>query len=311
MIAVGLEEEPLLHLLKNVHAKLPGGTLSIACYNSPQNHTVSGDDAMVDALKKILDAQGIFARKLNVGHAAHSSHMEYLSADYEALMGILPTKGVLRFNHTVQMFSTLTGHLLNDSDVPERGSYWCDSIVSPVRFTEALNAMCFEATLAEGVPGRRTLVDVILEVGPHPAMQSASKEIIGSSVEIPYLATLNRKDTGLSTLLDTIGQLATLGAPVDLDKVNRAADPSITPCMLVDLPSYPFNHEEKELYETRLIKNTRLRKFPRHDLFGAPVPDWNPNSPRWRHFLRVSENPWLKEHIVGTTLRPHNYDVRT
>lgn len=299
MIAVGLEEKPLVDLLKKVQAQHPGGTLSIACYNSPRNHTVSGDDALVNFLKEVLDEQGIFARKLKVGHAAHSRHMEYLSADYEALMGILPSKRLLRFNHTVHMFSTLTGRLLDDSCVPDKGSHWVDSIVGPVRFTEALSAMTFEPT-SDTASTHGALVDIILEVGPHPAMQSASKEIIGSNAEIPYLPTLSRKDTGLNTLLSTIGTLATLGASVDLDRVNRAVNPLVKPKLMVNLPNYPFNHEEQGLYESRLIKNTRLRKFPRHDLFGAPVPDWNPNSPRWRHFLRVSENPWLKEHVVST-----------
>jgi acyl transferase domain-containing protein len=172
-------------------------------------------------------------------------------------------------------------------------------MVCPVKFTDALSSMCFDPTPTDGSSSHDTWVDVILEVGPHPAMQSAAKEIIGSNAEIPYLATLSRKDEGLNGLLETIGNLVVRGAAINLDKVNRAANPSVAPKMIVDLPPYPFNHEEQSLYETRLIKNTRLREFPRHDLFGAPVPDWNPNSPRWRHFLRVGENPWLKEHVVS------------
>lgn len=300
MIAVGLEEEPLLYLLKKVHERFPCGTLSIACYNSPRNHTVSGDIAMVDALKEVLDEQGIFTRKLRVEHAAHSAHMEYFSVEYDELLGELPSKHRLNFDHTVHMFSTLTGRLLDDSCAPGKASHWRDSMVHPVKFTEALSSMCFDPTPSDSSSTHDTGVDVIVEVGPHPAMQSAAKEIIGSNADIPYLATLNRKDEGLSTLLETIGSLVIRGAPINLDKVNRAANPSIAPNMMVDLPPYPFNHEEKALSESRLVKNTRLRQFPRHDLFGAPVSDWNPNSPRWRHFLRISENPWLKEHMVST-----------
>lgn len=299
MIAVGLDEGPLRHLLKKVHARFPGGALSIACYNSPHNHTVSGDLDMVDALKEMLEDQGVFNRKLKVEHAAHSAHMEYFSAEYDDLLGELPSKHRLSFDHTVHMFSTLTGRLLDDSCAPGKASHWRDSMVCPVKFTDALSSMCFDPVPTDGSSTHTTGVDVILEVGPHPAMQSAAKEIVGSNAEIPYLATLNRKDSGLNSLLETIGNLAVRGAPINLDKVNRATNPSLAPKMMVDLPPYPFNHEEQALYETRLIKNTRLREFPRHDLFGAPVPDWNPNSPRWRHFLRVAENPWLKEHVVS------------
>ncbi|EAW14856.1 putative polyketide synthase [Aspergillus clavatus NRRL 1] len=298
MLAAGIEEERLLHLLNQVHAALPGGTLSIACYNSPRNHTISGDDAMVDALKVLLDEQGIFTRKLKVEHAAHSAHMEQYTEEYEELVGDLPSSHLLHFDHTVHMFSTLTGRLLDDSCVPEKSSHWSNSMVRPVEFTKAVSSMCFDSTQGDSSSAQGTQVDVILEVGPHPAMQSAVKDILGSHSDIPYLATLSRKDTGLDTLLDTIGSLAARGAPVDLDKVNRSTNPSVKPQLIVNLPPYPFNHEERGLYESRLIKNTRLRQFPRHDLFGAPVPDWNPNSPRWRHFLRVSENPWLKEHVI-------------
>lgn len=302
MIAVGLEEEPLLHLLKKLRTRFPGGALSIACHNSPRNHTVSGDIEMVDVLKEMLDEQDIFNRKLKVEHAAHSAHMEYFGAEYDAMLGELPSKRLLNFNHTVHMLSTLTGRLLDDSCVPGKASHWRDSMVCPVRFTEALSSMCFDSTPEDGSSTYDTQVDVILEVGPHPAMQSAVKETIGANFDVPYLATLNRKDNGFSTLLGTVGSLAIRGAPVNLDKLNRATNPSIEPKLIMDLPPYPFNHDEQGLYESRLIKNTRQRQFPRHDLFGAPVPDWNPNCPRWRHFLRVSENPWLKEHAVSTLI---------
>lgn len=299
MIAVGLEEKPLNDLIKTVHKRFPGGSLAIACYNSPRNHTVSGDDEMVDTLKAILEEHGVFIRKLKVEHAAHSSHMEYFSKDYDELLGELPGKRKLHFDHNVQMFSTLTGRLLDDLCTPEKASHWRDSMVHPVKFVTALSSMCFDASPSNTSAAQDTWVDAILEVGPHPAMQSAFKEIVGTRADIPYFSTLTRKDNGLTNLLETVGNLAIHGASVDLDKVNRATKPLALPNMLVNLPPYPFNHEEQGLYESRLIKNTRLRQFPRHDLFGAPVPDWNPNSPRWRHFLRVAENPWLKEHVVS------------
>jgi acyl transferase domain-containing protein len=159
--------------------------------------------------------------------------------------------------------------------------------------------MLSNATPGDVSSAQGNQVDVILEVGPHPAMQSAVKDIVGPDSKVPYFGTLNRKDTGLDTLLDTIGNLVSRGSPVNLDEVNMSTNPSVMPKTIVNLPPYPFNHEEQGLYESRLIRNTRLRPFPRHDLFGAPVPDWNPNSPRWRHFLRTSENPWLKEHMVS------------
>ncbi|KAJ5630171.1 polyketide synthase [Penicillium herquei] len=301
MLAAGIEEDPLRHLLEQVHKRFSNGTLSIACYNSPRNHTISGDDAMVDVLKSLLDEQGVFNRKLNVEHAAHSAHMEQFCEEYKRLVGRSPSTDLLRFEHPVHMLSTLTGRLLDDSSNPELASHWCDSMVRPVKFTEAIVSMWRNTRPGNISSAQGNPVDVILEVGPHPVMQSAVKEIIDPDFNIPYLSTLNSKDTGLDTLLHTIGTLVSRGSPVNLHKVNMSTNPSVLPKTIVDLPPYPFNHEEQGLYESRLMRNTRLRPFPRHDLFGAPVSDWNPNNPRWRHFLRTSENPWLKEHLIGDT----------
>ncbi|RBQ79289.1 hypothetical protein FVER14953_09959 [Fusarium verticillioides] len=43
----------------------------------------------------------------------------------------------------------------------------------------------------------------------------------------------------------------------------------------------------------------------RHELFGAPVPDWDPANAVWRNYMRLSENPWVKHHrITGATIYP-------
>jgi hypothetical protein len=27
--------------------------------------------------------------------------------------------------------------------------------------------------------------------------------------------------------------------------------------------------------------------------------DWDANAPRWRHFVRLEENPWIRHHVVS------------
>ena len=74
MMAVGLSRSRLEKYIQSVREDL-NGELVIACRNSPTNNTVSGDEALVDSLKQLLDADGAFARKLNVQNAYHSAHM--------------------------------------------------------------------------------------------------------------------------------------------------------------------------------------------------------------------------------------------
>lgn len=49
----------------------------------------TGDDQQIDALREILDAESIFARKLATGVAYHSPHMQQIADDYLSAMGSL------------------------------------------------------------------------------------------------------------------------------------------------------------------------------------------------------------------------------
>lgn len=296
MMAVGLSGSRLESYIDVVRKNLKG-ELIIACHNSPKNNTVSGDEKMVDALKELLDADGVFARKLNVQNAYHSAHMEAIAPDYLYLMGSFNSGSRLGAPHLVHMFSTVTGEEVQQEHLP--GQYWVSNMVSPVKFTAALGKMHARA-MADGSNGG---ILHVVEVGPHSTLESAIKETLGLKKDQPnmkYLGLLKRSDHTLNVLLNTVGSLAVNGYPLDLHKINLASRPQKRrqSQLLVDLPPYSFKHTEKILYESRLSRNLRNRKFPRHDLFGAPVPDWDPNLPRWRHFVRLDENPWLREHMV-------------
>jgi acyl transferase domain-containing protein len=296
MMAVGLSGSRLEAYLDAVRKDLKG-ELIIACHNSPKNNTVSGDEALVDALKELLDADGVFARKLNVQNAYHSAHMEAIAPEYLYLMGSLNTGSRLATPHLVHMFSTVTGEEVQQEHLD--GQYWVNNMVSPVKFTTGLSKLHSRAMIDGSSDGNLH----ILEVGPHSTLQSAIKETLGLSKDqsnVKYLSLLKRNDHTLNVLLNTVGSLAVNGYPLDLHKINLASRSQRRrqPQVLVDLPPYSFKHTEKVLYESRLSRNLRNRKYPRHDLFGAPVTDWDPNFPRWRHFVRLEENPWLRDHVV-------------
>lgn len=65
--------EPLLESLET-------GFAIIACYNSPQNVTVSGDRSAVEELKVILNESRIFRWMLNVDVAYHSGERLFLDS---------------------------------------------------------------------------------------------------------------------------------------------------------------------------------------------------------------------------------------
>lgn len=301
MMAVGLGASQLQPYLDSVQTNNTG-ELIIACCNSPRNNTVSGDEIMIDCLKVILDDDCIFARKLDVKNAYHSAYMYAIAQDYLLLMGNLSHGKRLATPHPVHMFSTVTGQRVQQEHLPAQ--YWVDNMVSPVRFTDGLIAMTSSSRSGPASTDNTDTLHLLVEIGPHSTLQSAIKETLNSkapNLEFKYLAVLKRTEHSLNTLLTTVGFIAASGTALDLHAVNQASrlKPKRRPRLLVDLPPYIFRHTEKILFESRLSKNFRNRKLPRHDLFGAPITDWNPTAPRWRHFVRLNENPWLRDHMVS------------
>ncbi|KAH8806011.1 fatty acid synthase S-acetyltransferase [Xylogone sp. PMI_703] len=302
MMAVGSSDQQAQQYIARI--KDANGTLVVACVNSPNNVTVSGDEDMIDKLKVILDDDGIFSRKLQVKAAYHSSYMVQFAEEYKGRMSNLNFDSP-KVTEKVEMFSSVTGKLI-DKESLAKPDYWISNLVSQVLFSQSVQSMCTETTTRRAMKmgDRDGLLDVLVEIGPHSALQGPTRQILVSdnkSKDIRYLSMLSRDRPAVETALQLAGDLYCHGAKPDFRVINSYKKKD----MLIDLPSYAWNHEHKYWFEGRTSKNYRFRKFPRHDLLGAPVADWNPLEPRWRNILRVAENPWLKDHkITGVVLYP-------
>ena len=58
------------------------------------------------------------------------------------------------------------------------------------------------------------------------------------------------------------------------------------------------SHSRAYWHEDVQSRRHRFRAMPRLDLLGAPVPDWNPNEPRFKNVVRVEDTPWLSDHKI-------------
>ncbi|GES63212.1 polyketide synthase [Aspergillus terreus] len=285
--------KPYLEEVRNTN---PEGVLTIACFNGPKNQTVSGDTPMIDELKRRLDAHRIFARKLKLGKAYHSPHMKTFTEDYQHAMGSLQDLGEAFDDRSVEMFSTFTGEKVLDWFLDS--SYWCANMVGSVQFEKALRSFCDVTTGDVDSEEMGSAIDEIVEIGAHGALRSAIKETIDTLDGITYWPTLDRNTPDATSLLQTVAGLSSRGYPVNISEINQAQSQFDRWDLLSDLPPYPFDHSYRDIYESRLAKNLRLREHPRHDIFGAPKNDWDPRYPSFRHFLRLRESPWLKEYMV-------------
>ena len=286
MLAAGVGDDEIRGYLERVTA----GRVCVACINSPSSVTVSGDAAGIDELCTVLTSDRIFARKLKVDVAYHSHHMQSIAKDYlESLQHIRTTK--LASNEDVRMFSSLTGHLIDSEDLGPQ--YWVDNMTSSVKFFHATRSLVEFSTSKRQRRGTEKLfVDCFVEIGPHAALKGPLKQIIntddGKIASLTYCSVLERGSNAVTTALTVAGQLFCQGYDVNIAKANKTQPLA----HLVDIPPFPWNRSYRYWHEGRISTDYRFRKQPRHDLLGAPTVDHNPLEPRWRNFLRVSENPW-------------------
>lgn len=283
--------------------------ISIACFNSPRNVTLSGPLDALSKLKESLEASGVFARQLRVENAYHSKYMSPIADCYGQLIGTIEP-GIHTTKAKPKLFSSLTG---KEADFQQLQSshYWVDNLIEPVQFSEAITTMLSSSSSKIRRLGSRHFsnpITELVEIGPHAALRGAIREILDvlpKTSGVTYASTLERGTPATETILNVAGWLYCRGHALDVLSISNTGIGARCPQLLVDLPSYPFNHTKRYWSESRLSKSYRFRKFPRHELLGAPVPDWDENNAIWRNFIRVGENPWIQDHkVTGSILYP-------
>ena len=305
MISVGLSEFQVQPYIDQLANKFSNGVLSVACINSHRNVTLSGDANQVNALELKLKSEGIFARKLVVDVAYHSPQMQAIACDYS--LSIQKLEKGNPAPSAVMMLSSVTGQPVTRDDL-SAPDYWVENMVSPVRFSAAVGQLCAQYT--QGTRKKldcshrdRPFVKVLFEIGPHSALQGPIRDILSEvpgGASISYTSVLIRRQPALHSILSSLGQLFCLGYPVDLGKVNcLSKETNKRPRLLHDLPEYPFDHSRRYWEESRVSKRLRLHHQTKIDLLGKPAPDWNPFEAKWRNFIRVSEMPWVEDHVVN------------
>ncbi|PYH40874.1 type I polyketide synthase, partial [Aspergillus saccharolyticus JOP 1030-1] len=298
MLAVGASADDLVPVIDS----LP--SLCIACHNSPESVTVSGNRNQIERLKLRLEQESVFARILPTGgNAYHSSHMQALGNLYEErLVALLAGSKSLLLSAPTQaecpFFSSVTGTEYAAGQGIS-AQYWRRNLESPVLFHQAVATMVQHGE-----------VDALVEVGPHAALQGPLRQIGKSFADTSfpdYIPTMIRKQDAAANVLQMAGLLFTRGHPVDLARLNsmegldcltNSVTPGLTGRVIVDLPRYQWQYGDLLYRENRWTREWRLRTHPRHDLLGSRTPGGNRNEPTWRNVLKHKDLPWLQDHKV-------------
>lgn len=306
MMAVGLSPDAVQKYLDSV----PHGSAVVACVNSPSSVTLSGDVEAINHLETLISEDGKFARKLKVTTAYHSPHMLEVSPKYlEMIGGLTPIQTDGTVSSPV-MYSSLTGSMISSAHELD-AMYWVNNMQSPVQFSRAILALLKHRRKASG-SDRPTMVQwgAFLEVGPHMALQGPLRQIIDVSnnrfaKSAPYASMLVRGKDAVGSSLNAAGILWAAGCGIDMGAINGHAIVKSSTRMVCSLPPYPWNHTRSYWHESYSSRSYRFPSHVRNDFLGMPEYSHMSHEPRWRNCLRISENPWIEDHVItGTVLYP-------
>ncbi|KJZ70791.1 hypothetical protein HIM_09804 [Hirsutella minnesotensis 3608] len=294
MMSVNLSESEAADYLGSM-----ADAIHVACVNGPRNVTLSGPEKDMDRVKARLDREAIFARKINTGVAYHSPAMQRVASRYLSLLGSLKPGNV---PGGVSFVSSVSGRV-EAPTLLSSPQYWVDNLVSPVRFTSAVEKLTQNTTLKVGVDG----ICLVVEIGPGAALRRPVMETLRhvDATTVPYRAVLDRSKPPLVTVLQLLGTLFCAGYPVSVATGNRHLETGSVPEPLVDCPQYPFDHSRRFWAESRLSRGFRLRAATLGHVLGKPSSDWNELRPIFRNWLSVEAMPWLGDHVIsGNVLCP-------
>ncbi|KAF4624751.1 hypothetical protein G7Y89_g13418 [Cudoniella acicularis] len=233
--------------------------------------------------------------------------MASVGKEYEILLGqafgeliqLEELHGSTRYPPT-RWVSSVTPQKTMDYTSPQP-AYWRQNLESPVQFTQAIEAV---------VGTENSSVDILIEIGPHSALQTPLKQILAKceanhGVKPPvYLPSLKRKEDGMLNILTLCGSLFTLNYPIDLglvnsvDRLEKNSLRYVHGSVCTDLPTYQFNHASVMYHENRVSRDVRKRRYLRHDLLGVLQAGCAKDRPVWRNILRIKDIPWLNDHLL-------------
>ncbi|KAI2322177.1 hypothetical protein LOZ01_004717 [Ophidiomyces ophidiicola] len=297
MIAVGISAEDAVALCIQEEFK---GRVTMAASNGPTSVTLSGDADVIHELEHKLKEEKKFTRILRVDKAYHSHHMEPCSYQYLLAMeecNIKPQSP----NNTCWYSSvysetemTTAKHKLSLSS-----GYWKENMVNPVLFSQAI---------ATALSQENSSPDLVIEVGPHPALkgpvQQIFADILPSGSDVPYIGLCNRGGNGVESFASAIGNMWACLGPDALDITSYLAlfNSSQQLKFVQDLPTYPFDHSKEYCFQTRLLNQHLHHRGITHPLLGTLEPETADGEWRWRHYLRLEDLPWLGGHCVESQI---------
>ncbi|MBW4594598.1 MAG: SDR family NAD(P)-dependent oxidoreductase [Brasilonema angustatum HA4187-MV1] len=193
-------------------------SVAIAAFNGSENLVISGASTQIDLIVAHLERIGVKTKELNVSGAFHSPLMQAVIAEFSQI-----ARQINYSEPRLDLISNLTGTWANESIATP--DYWLKHIVQPIRWADGIDQL-----IQNGY-------EIFVEIGPKPTLTTIGK-IGWSTVEIPWLATLNPQKSDWQQILDTLAALYVSGVTVDWLEFYRDY-----PSRRLSLPTYPWQRQ--------------------------------------------------------------------
>jgi iterative type I PKS product template protein len=230
--------------------------ITISCYNSPDDHVVSGPTAGLHALKSFLD--GTVRCKsflLPVGFGHHSGAMGPLHGDLTSLAGRITISPP-----AIPIISNVYGKLVLPGDASVfDAQYYSRHCTEPVLFDEGIRG----SVTIDSFP----VIDAWIEIGPHATILPSLRRQTVIQKDALFLASMWKRQDPLASLHGALARLYV--SPLAFEIRWRNVFSYLPFASNVSLPTYPwsnasfwvsFKEEMPPTYKTTPLPEPKARK---------------------------------------------------
>jgi acyl transferase domain-containing protein len=109
----------------------------------------------------------------------------------------------------------------------------------------------------------------------------------------------DRTSNPWSQILHTLGCVYLDNVAVSFEAANGTGK------VVIDLPSYPWNHKTRHWHQSRVVEQTRCADHAHREILGSRTAESSGLEPSWRNLLRLEDVPWLWDHVLqGNVIFP-------
>ncbi|MFI1227526.1 MULTISPECIES: type I polyketide synthase [unclassified Streptomyces] len=244
MIAVQATEEEVRAQL----AAGPGGydDVDLAAVNGPDAVVLSGGERAVTALADHWAGRRRETRRLRVGHAFHSPHIDAVTEEFAEI-----ASGLTYRQPSLAVVSTLTGTVVADElCTPD---HWVRQLRGTVRFRDAVHTV------------RERGATTFLEIGPGGILTAAGRTCLPDAAPESFVPVLRRRTPEPEAVVTALAQAHTVGASPAWERVLPA------PRVRAELPTYAF--QQRRYWLEGMAGAGAPQQAPRPAAAAAPEPE--------------------------------------